>query len=91
MFPQAEEILKSLCALYSDEGWFDLVYTLKIQLAESQKCLQHIEEYIVSCLDLLSPYFNLTQELKQFYLEEIILLSTKIKEPGKISIVILHY
>jgi hypothetical protein len=84
MFPQAEGILKNLCTLYSDEGWFDLVYSLKIQLAECQKYLRHKDHYILSCLDLLSPQFSLPQEQKEFYLQEIVQLSSTFEETTSI-------
>ena len=42
---KAESLLKSLCTMYFTEGWFQLVYPLRLQLAECQRKLKHEAEY----------------------------------------------
>lgn len=58
--------------MYYTEGWFQLVYSLRTQLAQCQRFLRHDAEYITSCIGLLSPQLDMSPEERAFYADEFI-------------------
>eukprot|EP01119_Soliformovum_irregulare_P020734 TRINITY_DN6773_c0_g1_i1.p1 TRINITY_DN6773_c0_g1~~TRINITY_DN6773_c0_g1_i1.p1 ORF type:complete len:1095 (+),score=300.01 TRINITY_DN6773_c0_g1_i1:125-3409(+) len=73
---KAETLLKFLCPIYSPEGWQDLVYNVRAQLAECQRRLKHESEYISSCIGLLSlPADAISNAEREFYLDELFYVS----------------
>ncbi|KYR02113.1 trappc10-1 [Tieghemostelium lacteum] len=68
-FQVAETLLKSIDN--RESLWPEIEYATKTKLAYCQKQLNHIQDYVSSCVSLLTPGILRNQEENLFYLAEI--------------------
>lgn len=53
-YSEAENLLSAQCSRFTnDHGWDDLHKRQRVQLARAEKELDHVQEYLVSCLTML--------------------------------------
>ncbi|CAA6658433.1 unnamed protein product [Spirodela intermedia] len=79
----AAKSYEKVCALYSGEGWHDLLAEVLPNLAECQKILNHQAGYLSSCIRLLSldGSLFLNKERQAFQTEVLRLAHSSMKEP----------
>ena len=79
----AAKSYEKVCALYSGEGWHDLLAEVLPHLAECQKILEDQAGYLLSCIRLLSlgEGLFLTKERQVFQAEVVHLSCSLMKEP----------
>lgn len=79
----AAKSYEKVCALYSGEGWHDLLAEVLPNLAECQKILNDQAGYLSSCIRLLSldGSLFLNKERQAFQAEVLRLAHSSMKEP----------
>lgn len=87
-FDLAAKSYEKVCALYSGEGWEDLLAEVLPNLAECQKILNDQVGYLSSCVRLLSLDKSLfsTKERKAFQAEFVSLAHSKMKDPVHLDV-----
>ncbi|KAK6934303.1 TRAPP II complex TRAPPC10, C-terminal [Dillenia turbinata] len=84
----AEKSYEKVCALYSGEGWQDLLAEVLPNLAECQKILNDEAGYLSSCVRLLSldKGLFLTKERQAFQAEVVRLAHSEMKNPVPLDV-----
>lgn len=87
-FDQAAKSYEKVCALYSGEGWQDLLAEVLPNLAECQKILNDQAGYLSSCVRLLSLDAKLfaTKEREAFQSEVVRLAHSEMKDPVHLDV-----
>lgn len=87
-YDQAAKSYEKVCALYSGEGWQDLLAEVLPNLAECQKILNDEAGYLLSCVRLLSLDKGLfsTKERQAFQSEVISLAYGEMKDPVPLDV-----
>lgn len=87
-FDQAAKSYEKVCALYSGEGWQDLLAEVLPILAECQKILNDQAGYLLSCVRLLSleDGLFLTKERQAFQAEVVRLAHSEMKDPVPLDV-----
>ncbi|KAJ0102315.1 hypothetical protein Patl1_04570 [Pistacia atlantica] len=87
-FDLAAKSYEKVCALYSGEGWQDLLAEVLPNLAECQKILNDKAGYLLSCVRLLSLDKGLfsTKERQAFQSEVISLAHSEMKNPVPLDV-----
>ncbi|XP_057450718.1 trafficking protein particle complex II-specific subunit 130 homolog isoform X2 [Lotus japonicus] len=87
-FDQAAKSYEKVCALYSGEGWQDLLAEVLPYLAECQKILDDQAGYLLSCVRLLSLDEELfsTKERQAFQSEVLRLAHSEMKNPVPLDV-----
>ncbi|KAE9585215.1 hypothetical protein Lal_00017845 [Lupinus albus] len=87
-FDQAAKSYEKVCALYSGEGWQDLLAEVLPNLAECQKILNDQAGYLLSCARLLSldEGLFLTKERQAFQSEVLRLAHSEMKDPVPLDV-----
>lgn len=87
-FDQAAKSYEKVCALYSGEGWQDLLAEVLPNLAECQKILNDQAGYLLSCVRLLSLERGLflTKERQAFQSELLRLAHSEMKDPVPLDV-----
>ncbi|XP_044472800.1 trafficking protein particle complex II-specific subunit 130 homolog isoform X2 [Mangifera indica] len=87
-FDLAAKSYEKVCALYSGEGWQDLLAEVLPNLAECQKILDDKAGYLLSCVRLLSLDKGLfsTKERQAFQSEVISLAHSELKDPVPLDV-----
>ncbi|XP_074319412.1 trafficking protein particle complex II-specific subunit 130 homolog [Silene latifolia] len=87
-FDLAAKLYEKVCALYSGEGWQDLLAEVLPNLAECQKVLNDEGGYLQTCVRLLSLDKGLfsTKERQAFQTEVISLAHSEMKHPVPLDV-----
>ncbi|OVA00525.1 Foie gras liver health family 1 [Macleaya cordata] len=87
-FDLAAKSYEKVCALYSGEGWQDLLAEVLPNLAECQKILNDQAGYLSSCVRLLSldSGLFLTKERQAFQSEVVRLAHSEMKNPVPLDV-----
>ncbi|PIA43136.1 hypothetical protein AQUCO_02000515v1 [Aquilegia coerulea] len=87
-FDLAAKSYEKVCALYSGEGWQDLLAEVLPNLAECQKILNDEAGYLSSCVKLLSldKGLFLTKERQSFQSEVVRLAHSEMKHPVPLDV-----
>ncbi|QHN96069.1 uncharacterized protein DS421_18g615190 [Arachis hypogaea] len=87
-FDQAAKSYEKVCALYSGEGWQDLLAEVLPNLAECQKILNDQAGYLLSCVRLLSldEGLFLNEERQAFQSELVRLAHSELKDPVPLDV-----
>ncbi|KAF8409326.1 hypothetical protein HHK36_005400 [Tetracentron sinense] len=87
-FDLAAKSYEKVCALYSGEGWQDLLADVLPNLAECQKILDDQAGYLSSCVRLLSldKGLFLTKERQAFQTEVVRLAHSEMKHPVPLDV-----
>lgn len=90
-FDLAAKSYEKVCALYSGEGWQDLLAEVLPNLAECQKILNDQAGYLSSCVRLLSldKGLFLTKERQAFQSEVVCLAHSEMKHPVPLDVSLL--
>lgn len=90
-FDLAAKSYEKVCALYSGEGWQDLLADVLPSLAECQKILNDQAGYLASCVRLLSldKGLFLTKEREAFQSEVVRLAHSEMKQPVPLDVSLL--
>ncbi|KAK1439582.1 hypothetical protein QVD17_05402 [Tagetes erecta] len=87
-YDQAASSYEKVCALYSGEGWQDLLADVLPNLAECQKILNDKPGYLTSCVRLLSldKKLFLTKERQAFQSELVHLAQSEMADPVPLDV-----
>ncbi|KAI3809950.1 hypothetical protein L1987_19554 [Smallanthus sonchifolius] len=87
-YDQAANSYEKVCALYTSEGWQDLLADVLPNLAECQKILDDKPGYLSSCVRLLSLDKNLflTKERQAFQSELVRLAHSEMDDPVPLDV-----